>query len=132
VERQFDLPEMDRDFLDASGLDWEAVVDGANKVLLIHNHSIPTGYDQSNATVGLLIPPGYPDSQIDMAYFFPPLQRVDGKSIGGLSNMMINGKEFQRWSRHRTQSNPWRIDVDGVASHLAYMTEWLKEEFSKR
>jgi len=130
--RQFELSEADREFLDATGLDWESVVDGADKLLFIHNHPLPPGYNVSTCTVALRIPPSYPDGQIDMAYYKPALHRTDQKPINNLSLVTIAGQPFQQWSRHRPPSNPWRPDVDCISTHLTFMTEWLKEEFRKR
>lgn len=132
MAHQFELPEADREYLAATGFDWETVVDGADKWLLIHNHPIPARYNVSTCTVALCIPPSYPDQQIDMAYFHPELRRADGKTINNLSERLIQGCSFQRWSRHRTAASAWRPDIDGVATHLTFMTAWLNEEFTKR
>jgi hypothetical protein len=132
MERQFELPEADREFLENSGFEWETVVDGATKWLLIHNRPILGGYSVAACTFALQIPPSYPESQIDMAYFHPPLQRADGKTIGALSEQVIRGTNFQRWSRHRTGNSQWRPDIDGISTHLTYVEGWLKEEFGKR
>ena len=93
---------------------------------------IPTGYNHSRVSLALLIPSNYSDSQIDMVYFLPALQRNDGKAIANLSNQNIRGEVWQRWSRHRTATNPWRPGVDDVASHLGLVDDWLRREFEKR
>ena len=56
-----------------------------------------------------MIPPLYPDAQIDMAYFKPFLARTDGRAIQNLTECVIQREKWQRWSRHRTQQNPWRM-----------------------
>lgn len=132
MANQFDLPEADQEYLAATGFDWETVVDGADKWLLIHNYPIPEQYDVSTCTVALRIPPAYPQQQIDMAYFHPELHRADGKTVNGVTSVNIQGRVFQQWSRHRTEASAWRPDIDGVATHLTFMTAWLTEEFRKR
>jgi len=130
MRREFDLPEVDCEFLDARGRLWETIVNG-QRWLLVGDYEVCPGYNHSQVTVALAIEPGYPDSQIDMAYFFPALSLVSGKTIGALTDQPIDGKTFQRWSRHRTAQNPWRADVDCVATHLIQVDEWLRREMAK-
>lgn len=81
--------------------------------------------------MALSIESTYPDTQIDMAYFYPALELVCGRSIGASSTQTIDGQTFQRWSRHRTEQNKWRPDVDCVATHLVQVTAWLEREVAK-
>jgi len=129
--QDFRLPESDEAYLNSLGLPWEAVRDGSTQWLIIHNWKLPSGYNQAETSLALLIPDNYSDSQIDMVYFNPHLARADGRAIGALATQTIAGVSWQRWSRHRTGANPWRPGVDDVASHLALVDEWLRREFSK-
>ena len=131
VLRQFRLPDSDEAYLSAMGLPWETLNDGGTLWLLINGWNVPRGYNHHQVSVGLVIPPNYPDTQIDMAYFYPELARADGKPIGALSGQQILGQAWQRWSRHRTAANPWRPTEDDVASHLSLVDEWLLREFDK-
>lgn len=130
MRREFDLPEGDREYLDARGNPWETICNG-QRWLIINQFAVPAGYKTQEVSVALSIEPSYPDTQIDMAYFFPPLELAGGKNIGSLSTQSIDGKSFQRWSRHRTEQNKWRPDVDCVATHLAQVTSWLQREVEK-
>ncbi|WP_241750766.1 E2/UBC family protein, partial [Vibrio vulnificus] len=67
--------------------------------LIIKDHPLPEGYQVNKADVALLIPPSYPAAEIDMAYFFPALQRLSGRPIGAITTQAIDGRIFQRWSR---------------------------------
>ncbi|HWZ45245.1 MAG TPA: multiubiquitin domain-containing protein [Candidatus Saccharimonadales bacterium] len=125
----FKLPLADEDYLCGLGLPWETVRNDGTMWLLVHRWKLPPGYNVEFASVGLLIPPGYADSQIDMVYFQPQLNRADGRVIGALSTQMIAGNMWQRWSRHRTQQNPWRPGIDDIAAHLSLVDEWLRREF---
>lgn len=131
LRRTFRLPAADEEYLDRMGLPWETVIEGNTRWLLIHGWRVPTGYNHTEVSIALLIPPNYSDSQIDMVYFRPGLQRTDGRAIGALSVQMISGEAWQRWSRHRTGQNPWRPGVDDVASHLTLVDEWLRREFQR-
>jgi len=129
MRRNFDLPEKDREHLDALGLPWETIVD-RGQWLLIHDVCLPIGFTPLKAIEALLIPPNYDDAQIDMVYFFPALARADGKPINALTSHALDGKSFQRWSRHREE--PWRKGIDDVGTHLVLINEWLLREFRLR
>lgn len=131
MRHQFDLPEGDVDHLTACGLPWEALAERDVRWLLVHGFPVPAGYNHTQVQLALRIEPGYPDTQIDMAYFFPALSRSDGRAIGALSSQMIDGRQFQRWSRHRTDTNPWRPGQDDLSTHLLLVEDWLRREFSK-
>jgi hypothetical protein len=66
-----------------------------------------------------------------MVYVYPPMARADGRGIGALTGMIIDGRPYQRWSRHRTNENPWRPGVDDIAAHLALVEEWFAREFRR-
>lgn len=128
-ENSFRMPEADREFLDTLGKRWEPIKEGATRNLVIHEWEIPPGYNTNLVTLLLEIPDNYPDTQIDMAYFSPALSRLDGKPIGQLALMQKLGKDFQRWSRHRTSTNPWRVGIDDISTHLSLVDDWLRREF---
>jgi hypothetical protein len=129
MRRQFNLPERDTLYLNALGLPWETIGTQGVGHVLIPDFPMPPGYTETTVTVALQIDAGYDDTQIDMAYFFPALARSDGKVIGALAPTVIDGKTFQRWSRHRTSSNPWRPGEDYLGTHMALVEEWLTREF---
>jgi len=128
MRRQFKLPEGDEICLDALCLPWETIVEGSVQWLFVHNFKIPVGYSHELAIAALRIPPNYPVEQIDMVYFDPHLSLKSGKRINALSPLVIDGRQFQQWSRHRTAQNPWRPGEDDVCSHLLQATSWLKRE----
>lgn len=129
ARRDFTLPPADEAFLEGYGLPWEAVKNGA-QWLLLHELPLPPGYKTSTASVAIRIEAGYPVAPLDMAYFHPVLQRADGKSIRATESMQnIDGKQWQRWSRHRTAANPWKPAEDTIETHLLLIHDWLAREF---
>lgn len=127
---QFNLPAEDREHLEARGLPWETLLEGRKQWFLVHDFPVPEGYNHETVSVALLLPSSYPTAEINMAYFSPALMRTDGKPIRQTqATMQIDGKSWQRWSRHRTRANPWRPGVDGVATHLGLVEDWLEREF---
>jgi hypothetical protein len=131
MRRQFDLPGEDVEHLDARRLPWETLAEGEAKWLIVHGFPVPAGYNHITVQAALRIEPGYPDAQIDMVYFSPAITRTDGRAIKNLTTQVIDGVQFQRWSRHRTATNPWRPGEDCIATHLLLVEDWLRREFAK-
>ncbi len=129
LKRQFLLPSEDVEFLESNGFQWEAIANRGNW-LIIHNYPVPTGYNVTAAQVALMIPPNYPAAQIDMAYFFPHLQKTNGKGITATSLQIIDNKNFQRWSRHR-RAGEWRPGEDNVMTHLLLVSNWLEKDLKR-
>ena len=129
LRRQFDLPEEDVDYLEELGLSWETLVEGCVQWLMLHAVSLPEGYITREVSVAIRIPPGYPVAALDMAYFHPFLARRDGRAIPQANVVQqLDGKRWQRWSRHRTTQNQWQPGIDNVKSHLALIEHWLERE----
>jgi hypothetical protein len=133
MRREFSLPSFDVSYLRTTGLAWETIKDvNGSQWLLLHERPVAhAGYSPATTTLALQIPSGYPDAQIDMAYFFPPLARSDGGQISALATVEIDGKGFQRWSRHRTGDGPWRPGEDDLSTHLVLVDDWLERELAK-
>lgn len=127
----FVMPEVDAAFLIRLGLRWETIIVGNVKWLIIYDHPIPVGYNVENADVALRIEAQYPDVQIDMAYFSPQLARKDGVGLPNLSELDLDGRKWQQWSRHRTPQNPWRPGVDDLETHLLLVVDWLQRDATR-
>lgn len=132
MRRQFQLPEEDIIFLDSLGLEWETVTDQNMQWVLIYEYPVTSGYNLEKVTVSIKIETGYPRTGLDMAYFHPALARLDSKPINALTTQAIDGKQFQRWSRHRTSENPWREGVDDLSTHVSLINFWFEQEFIKK
>jgi hypothetical protein len=131
ARRSFKLPQEDEQFLSRAFEFWETIVDANTQWVIIEKYRLPAGYNLGEATIALRIAPTYPDAQIDMAYFDPAVSRADGKTIGGLSSINIDGRSWQQWSRHRVGNDAWRPDMDGIQTHLLYVTAFLEGELKK-
>lgn len=129
--REYRLPEGDESHLDGMGRRWDTLVEGGSRWLVVRGFEVPPGFNHSAVDVALLIPATYPDTQIDMGYFRPALARPDGRAIPNLCDQAIRGETWQRWSRHRTDDNPWRPGIDDVGTHLNFVTEWLRRELNR-
>jgi hypothetical protein len=132
MRKQFQLPEQDVIFLDGLELSWETINDHGMQWVIIHDYPVMPGYNLNKVSVAIKIETGYPRAPLDMAYFYPLLQRLDSKSINATSLQIIDGKHYQRWSRHRTPKNPWREGVDDLATHLSLVNFWFEQEFMKQ
>ncbi len=131
LRRDFDLLAQDRTFLEEYGHPWETVLDGSQWVLL---HEFPTSsrYNHLQVTAAIRMETGYPNVGLDMVYFSPALVRKDGRPIGATqATQVIDGKTYQRWSRHRTAQNPWRPGFDCLETHVFLVEDWLAREFER-
>lgn len=131
MRRDFQLPQEDCNFLDGLG-QWETVSCSGMQWVIIHDYPVCPGYNVDRVIVALKIETGYPRTQLDMAYFYPALQRKDKKVIRAITYQTIDGKPFQRWSRHRTGQNPWREGVDDISTHMSLVSFWFEQEFKKQ
>jgi hypothetical protein len=132
TRKQFDLLDEDVEFLESLGLPWETLSEPTGRWILIYDYPVCEGYNVKKLTVAIKVEPGYPRTQLDMAYFFPALSRSDGQVIGATSAQQIGSKSYQRWSRHRTGENPWREGIDNLSTHMSLVSYWFRQEFEKK
>ena len=131
LRRDFDLLPQDEKFLEEYGHPWETASDGSQWVL-IHKFLTHDGYNHLRVTAAIRLETGYPNTELNMVYFFPALARKDGRAIGATqAKQVIDGKTYQRWSRHRTAENPWRVGFDGLETHVYLIEDWLAREFER-
>jgi Prokaryotic E2 family E len=131
MRRDFALPEQDTDFLNSTGYRWETVRDSSGNWVFIQDYPVPVGYNINRVKIALRIDAGYPVAQIDMVYFFPELRKLNGGPILALVLQVIEGMQWQRWSRHRTGENPWRPGLDDISTHLQLVNFWMERELNK-
>lgn len=129
TRREFTLPESDIDYLNGLGLSWETIKTSGMWVI-IYDYPLPDGYTIKVADLALMIPPNYPATEIDMVYFHPHLQKKTGRTITAITQRAIDGRSFQRWSRHR-QKGEWRPGIDDISTHLALVENWLVKDVNR-
>lgn len=138
MSRKIVLPKIDQDFLDGLDLpyrvgkiDYEDVM-----YVIIYNVGVNNKYytpdGRSEVDICMILPPGYPNNQIDMTHFYPNLRRIDNQDIpntyddGGMLD--IDDVGWQTWSRHRVGADAWDPRRDCIATHLLYTEAFLKRE----
>lgn len=131
LRKAFELLPDDEAFLNKYYPDWETLRAGNTGWILINNFKIPGEYNVEEATVAFMVPSSYPTMEFDMMYFYPSLHRKDAQPIGALSHQVIDGKNFQRWSRHRN-AGEWRAGIDNLETHVLSVQNWLTDELTKR
>ncbi|GEP59006.1 multiubiquitin domain-containing protein [Reyranella soli] len=123
--------DQDRLFLETYGRRWEIIVDGSIWVLF-HDFPLPPGYSQTHVLLAIRLESGYPMTALDMMYVYPAITRADGKPIPQVEVMQaIDGKQFQRWSRHRTAANPWVPGEDSLETHIYLVEDFFRAEFTR-
>lgn len=129
--RQFTLPAEDITFLDGLGLHWEAIAEGGNFWVVIYRVPLPVGFTERTTDVAIQIMPGYPTSPLDMAYFYPPVLRQDGGKIACADAAQnLDGRTWQRWSRHRIGATAWIPGEDNLERHFMFMQDWWAREIT--
>jgi len=132
MRREFQLPLEDQQFLDEYGLLWETLKSDALWVLLHGFSTQQLEYNHENVIAAIRIPTAYPNNALDMVYFYPHLSRIDGKAIKATNaKQLIDGKSFQRWSRHYTKQNPYDTSKPNLGNHILLIEDWLSREFDK-
>lgn len=132
LRRQFRLPSEDEAFLEKLGLSWETLAQNGQRWVIVYGEKVPPGYNIGQADVAIMMAPGYPPGPLDMAYFHPPIIRADGREPANTgSRVVIDGRPWQAWSRHRTPDNPWLPGEDNFESHYFYMQDWLALELKR-
>ena len=118
----------DRAFLDGRGYNWSAIQDGEAWVVIIKSYELPAGLVPQVVDLMFRIPIHYPVSALDMVNLYPPAGRRDGRALPNLSLFQFQGAEWQQWSRHRLDANPWNPEVDCVATHFAVIEDALAQD----
>ncbi|WP_075678310.1 multiubiquitin domain-containing protein [Stenotrophomonas sp. TD3] len=127
ARREFSLLAADAEFLDRRGLQWQAV-NNDGQWLIVSEFPLPLGYNAAVCTLAVLIPPSYPTAALDMFFCHPPLS-INGRIPPQTEHhQAIDGRNFQRWSRHRGGASQWSPGVDNLASHFALIDEALARE----
>lgn len=129
LRRQFDITEEDVEALNAAGFQWESLKDPSGTWLIIHDFTLPACFSGGETTVAISIPSGYPTAALDMAYFHPAIVRVDGATIPNTeASIQVDGRKWQRWSRHYTSANPWKPGEYNTVTHLHLVRHWIDKE----
>ncbi|MFM0011512.1 multiubiquitin domain-containing protein [Paraburkholderia sediminicola] len=131
VRADFAVLDDDREYLDSKGYSWEAIDEPEVKRIVVRGFQSPSGFTPTTVDMFVILPAGYPDTQIDMVYFHPPLARTDGRQIKALVTNLFEGKTWQGWSRHRTANSLWRQGIDNIGTHLMLVDDFLRAELSK-
>lgn len=128
-QRDFALLAVDEAGLAERGMEWEAIVDGGRRWLLLYDYPLPAGYNVVRVTIAVEVPTSYNSAELDMFYCHPHLTKVSGGQIPQTQvHEMIRGISYQRWSRHRGAGSRWRPGRDNVLSHLALIDEAIRRE----
>ena len=129
ARREFTLSAADIAFLESLQLHWETLSRGGRMWVVIYGIPLPAGFHISTTDVAIEIAAGYPTAQLDMAFFHPALQLTSGQPVRSAEAIeQIDGKAWQRWSRHRIGKSVWLPGVDNLEKHFAYMQDWLLRE----
>ena len=125
MSRDFQLSEEDCLCLNGHGVPWDTLVEKNVQWVILRGYPIPSGYNVSTADAAIRIPPSYPDGGLDMVYFFPALSLNSGRAIAKLPPHLLEGKQYQQWSRHY----PWEPGVHRSYCQMLWMGGIRRQAF---
>ena len=129
LHSDFSLLEKDIAYLNNLGVQWETLIDGKRRWLIIRDYSLPKGYDHEKVDIAIDIPVMYPDAAIDMFFCNPPLHLASGAVIAmTTSHVSIFSETYQQWSRHLNGVTRWNPLNDSVITQMAVVEESLLRE----
>ena len=129
AESAFALLPSDDEGFRRRGFAPRRVVEGGRRWLIFGGYPLPKGLSPPAVAVALEIPPSYPRAEIDMFYCHPAVRRDDGVTIPQTgAKEVIEGRTYQRWSRHRGAKSRWDARTDTVLTHLTLVDGALAAE----
>jgi hypothetical protein len=120
------LPERDTAYLAEHWPDHRLEHTSGQVAVVLHGFQLPASFEPHRIELLLLIPFGYPDTQLDMFWVNPSvtLRGAAPQATGAEAHL---GRQWQRFSRHLPQG-AWRPGVDGLQSYLALLQTMLERE----
>lgn len=126
---QFEVLQKDSEYLQQVFGNFKTVIDQGHRWLIVDNYVLPPGYSHKEITLAIEIPGLYPQAEIDMFYTYPRIYLSNGTTPPCTEvNQMIDGKNYQRWSRHRSGISQWNPAIDSVITHFSLIEESLFRE----
>ena len=118
------LPELDIEFLDEKGYDYQLVSHTSGVYLIINQFEFGVAYQPNASTLLINVVSGYPDNPLDMFWTSPDVKLADGNwPKAGDFHEQHNDASWQRWSRHYV----WRSGIDNIRTFIAA----VKQEIAK-
>jgi hypothetical protein len=120
------LPVEDETFLAQRGLPHEVTLDANMTCLVVHDYTLPCGYDRASSDLLLRLSTGYPDVPPDMWWFAPPVKLANGGTVAATEcTETYLGRSWQRWSRH-FNGGQWRSGIDCLETFFALIRKELE------
>lgn len=126
---QFEVLPKDDEYLKQVFGDFRTIIDQGRRWLVVENYELPDGYSHKQVTLAIEIPSLYPQAEIDMFYTCPRIYLPNGVTPSCTEiEQTIEGKSYQRWSRHRSHVSQWNPVIDSVVTHFSLIEESLLRE----
>ncbi|MFV5516975.1 E2/UBC family protein [Acinetobacter gerneri] len=126
---QFEVLPKDGEYLKQVFGNFRTIIDQGRRWLVVENYELPDGYNHKKVTLAIEIPSLYPQAEIDMFYTYPRINLTNGLTPSCTDvDQIIEGKSYQRWSRHRSPLSQWNPVIDSVVTHFSLIEESLLRE----
>jgi len=113
------LPEPDVDFLIEKEFDCDVFGAPNETYLTFHNFDLGSAYEPRIVEMRIVVPTGYPQSNLDMFWTLPWVRVVKTGAYPDRADCTQSFQDgttnWQRWSRHSPQA--WRVGIDNLRTH---------------
>lgn len=120
------LLKSDAQYLELKGYEYSANQESNGSILVvIHDFPLSEAYTPTSCDLLIKLPPAYPNANPDMFWTWPDVKLRSGAwPRSSEVHEVLNGRPWQRWSRHLTAS-AWRPGRDCVRTFLAVVRREL-------
>src|SRR6185369_10389104 len=121
------LLDEDAAYLKEKRYDYELLPEGSELHVVIKGFPFPTSlYSPSSADLLIKIPPGYPNTQLDMFWTDPEIKKANGQPPQASDTReQHHERTWQRWSRHYVSG--WRPGIDRLKHFIQSIHMELKK-----
>lgn len=99
---------------------------GTNHMLVLPRFELPSGWNQPEVELMVIIPAGYPFAAVDMFWVSPSIALANGGMPEGANQIeSYNDSAWQRFSWHYSRS--WNPNRDTLKSHIAFCAQRLTQ-----
>ena len=112
------LPSDDREFLERFGDKVRLERSGGTILVIFQEYDLGAAYNPRIVELMIQLPPGYPNSALDMYWTNPSVRLHTGAMPAQCGHHVTIGEvQWQRWSRHPTKG--WRSGIDSLKTFYA-------------
>jgi len=121
------IPESDEEYLQEKGFEYELKSQDGAIHLILKNVAFSEAFNMRQADILIVIPAGYPNSNLDMFWTCPHVRLLNGDYPAACNYFEnFHDRNWQRWSRHGL----WRGGVDNLRTFISSIKKEIDHTLS--